>query len=70
MLKIVNPILGLLFVNQVATGLFHGGVSHEAFEIMHEGGGILLALVGGLHVALNWSWIRTNFLKGGSTSGA
>ena len=70
MLKIVNPILGVLLVNQIVTGIFHGGLSHETFEIMHEGGGILLALAAGLHVVLNWNWIRTNFLKGRSTSEA
>lgn len=70
MLKILNPILGLLLLNQLASALFHDALTHEAFEIMHQGGGILLAIVAALHITLNWNWIRANFLKSRSTSGA
>ena len=62
-LKILNPILGILFLNQIFTGFFHDSLSHEAFEILHEGGGILLTIAVILHVTLNWNWIRVNILK-------
>ena len=62
-LKVLNPILGVLLVNQVATGLLHGSLSHEAYEILHEGAGILLAAAAVLHVILNWNWVKANFLK-------
>ena len=68
MLKLLNPILAVLFVSQIMTGIFHGSLPHEVFEIMHEGGGMLLALAALLHVVLNWNWIRTTYLKRRSNS--
>lgn len=63
LLKIVNPIMGLLFIAQILSGLFHRYIPHELFELVHEKGGVLLALLVVIHVALNWGWIRANFLK-------
>ena len=63
MLKILNPILGVLLVNQILTGVFHAGLPHEAFEIMHEISGFILASAVVLHVILNWSWVKANFFK-------
>lgn len=63
MLKILNPILGILLVNQILTGFFHDIIPHEAFEILHERGGILFAIAVVFHVILNWGWIRTSFFK-------
>jgi hypothetical protein len=63
MLKIVNPVLGVLFINQILTGVFGGSLSREAFEILHEDGGFLLAIVAALHLILNWSWVKANFFK-------
>ncbi|HSG29138.1 MAG TPA: hypothetical protein VLA34_11710 [Candidatus Krumholzibacterium sp.] len=60
-LKIVNPLLGICLINQVVTGLIHGKMSHETYEILHGGGGILLAVVALLHVTLNWNWIKANY---------
>ena len=60
-LKIVNPILGILLVSQITTGLLGGTLSREVFEIVHKKGGILLAIVVSLHVTLNWPWIKTTF---------
>lgn len=62
-LKIVNPILGVFLLNQVITGLLRDMLSREAYEVLHEGGGIVFALVTLLHVVLNWNWIRANFLR-------
>ena len=62
-LKIVNPILGVLLLNQVATGLLHGVLPYEAFEVLHEWSGILLVVVVIVHVILNWNWIKTNFFR-------
>jgi hypothetical protein len=60
-LKILNPVLGLLLVSQVTTGLSGEALPHEVFEVLHEGGGILLAIVAATHVVLNWNWIRANY---------
>ena len=61
-LKILNPILGILLLNQIATALLHDALPHEVFEIMHEGGGTALATAAVLHVILNWNWVKATFL--------
>jgi inner membrane protein involved in colicin E2 resistance len=63
LLKIVNPILGVLLVNQIVTGLLHEFLSHEAYEILHGGSGLLFAVAAALHVIMNWNWVKANFLK-------
>lgn len=60
-LKILNPILAALFLNQVIVGLCHKLLPHEAFEILHQGGGIFLTTAIFLHVILNWNWVKANF---------
>ena len=62
-LKVVNPILAVLLLNQVLTGLLREVLPGEVFEVMHVGGGVLLALVAVMHVVLNWNWIRNNFRR-------
>jgi uncharacterized membrane protein YraQ (UPF0718 family) len=62
-LKIINPVLGVLLINQILVGLLHGVLPHEVFEVMHEGGGIVFAIMAVLHVTLNWSWIKANFFR-------
>ena len=63
MLKILNPILGVLLVNQILTGMFNEILSRESFEIVHEGGDIVFAVVATLHVILNWNWVKAMFFK-------
>lgn len=65
-LKIVNPILGILALNQIVTGLFGEDLPPETFEILHEGGGILFAVTALIHLALNWGWVRSNFTTRGA----
>ena len=65
-LKILNPVLGLLLINQAVTGVFADNVyafSPKAFEILHEGGGYCLVALSLLHVILNWNWIKVNFFR-------
>lgn len=65
-LKIINPILGILLVNQALTGIFADKIfarSPEAFEVLHEGGGYLFAALCVLHVILNWAWVKANFFR-------
>lgn len=73
LLKVVNPLLALSFLTQAGSGLFHGSLSHETFEILHENGGYALIALALAHVALNWPWIRSTllgYLKRGETAGA
>lgn len=64
-LKLLNPMLGVLVLNQALVGLLHDALPQGAFEVMHEGGGVLLVLGVLLHLMLNWNWVRANFFKKG-----
>ncbi|MFC1652543.1 hypothetical protein ACFL3F_02375 [Planctomycetota bacterium] len=61
-LKSLNPLLALLFITQLSTGLFGGSLSHETFELLHKGGAIVLTLVVLVHVSLNFNWIKAQYL--------
>lgn len=63
-LKVLNPILGLLLVNQIVTGIFGESLPNELFEILHEGGGYVFAATAVLHVILNWNWVKANMFPG------
>lgn len=62
-LKTLNPILAILFLNQILTGVLHDAIPKEAYEVLHEGGGILFALAAVLHLIFNWNWVKANFFK-------
>ena len=59
-LKITNVILLILFLCQATTGLAHS-VLGELFEILHPSVGILLIIIGIVHIVLNWGWVKSNF---------
>jgi len=62
-LKILNPFLAVLAVNQAVTALFRGELSYEAFKFFHQGGGaILLALIA-VHFILNFNWVKANYFR-------
>ena len=66
LLKIINPIMALLFITQALSGIFHGylmEVSYEAFEIIHEIGGYIFIFLVVFHFILNWNWIKNTFFK-------
>lgn len=62
-LKAVNALLGLAFLVQVVTALLHDQLPYEVFRGIHVVGGYLMAACVVVHVALNWGWIRANYLK-------
>ena len=61
-LKVVNPILGLLVLNQIVTGIFMGFLPDAALEL-HEWGGYLFVVAAVAHVALNWNWVKATFFR-------
>ena len=66
-LKILNPILGLLALNQIFTGVL-GGILPPFFMSIHKTGGITFATGAVLHVTLNWNWVKANFFKSHSAA--
>ena len=62
-LKVVNLILLVLLINQVATGMLAGKLSHEAFEWGHERAAFVLLVVAAVHLVLNWNWVKANYFK-------
>ena len=62
-LRILNPILAVLFLNQILTGILHDAISDKTYEFFHGGGGILITITVVLHVILNWNWVKANFYR-------
>jgi hypothetical protein len=62
-LKVVNPILALLILNQPFSGLLLAVTDWEFFEGLHVVGGVLLLVFAVVHVMLNWKWVTSNFRK-------
>ena len=63
LLKILNPVLAVLFFNQVISAMMHGILSRALYGFLHEAGGKLFTLAVILHIILNWSWIKANYFK-------
>jgi len=62
-LKILNPVIGLLILNQLTTGILREHLPEETFEHLHIPGAILLIIGTIVHLALNWSWIKAMYFK-------
>jgi hypothetical protein len=62
-LKIINVIIAILILSQASSATLRGLIGREAFEILHEGGGVLLLIGVIVHVFLNWGWVKSAFFK-------
>jgi hypothetical protein len=62
-LRRVNPLLGILLLNQPFSIILGSVTGWDAFEVLHIVGGIGLLILAAIHVMLNWAWVRMNFLK-------
>jgi len=62
-LKILNPILGALALGQILTGVLHDFIPRQTFLAVHQIVGLAFAAAAGVHVTLNWNWIRANYRK-------
>jgi hypothetical protein len=60
-LKILNPILLLLFINQAITVLLRDHLSFKVFGLFHKTGGAILLCLIALHIILNFNWIKANY---------
>lgn len=61
-LKVLNLILLVLLVNQAVTILFLPKLSHEAFEVLHKGGGAIFIVLAIVHFMLNLNWVKASYL--------
>jgi hypothetical protein len=66
-LKMTNPILAAAFLYQIATGLLHGIIPRESFGTIHVSGAVFLIIFAIVHLMLNWSWVKANFLTDSKT---
>jgi hypothetical protein len=64
-LKVINVIIAILILSQASSAILRGLIGREAFEILHEGGGVLLVIGVIIHVILNWGWVKSAFIKKG-----
>ena len=62
-LKILNPVLFVLFINQAVTALFRDKISNEIFEIFHQGGGFVFLVLIALHFILNFNWVKASYFS-------
>jgi hypothetical protein len=62
-LKVVNALLAVLIVTQVASGYYGMGMGPKAFDIIHRGGAIVLIVLVVAHLWLNWNWIKMAFRR-------
>jgi hypothetical protein len=61
-LKALNPLLLLLFLLQVTTGLLMAAGVGGAF-LVHVACGACLVLAGVAHLVLNWNWVKMQYFK-------
>lgn len=68
LLRALNPLLLLSLAVQAGTAALiifgkKAPFSLDLFEL-HERNGVLLIALAVAHLALNWGWVRANYLKG------
>lgn len=63
MLKILNPVLALFFINQAISVIFREHFTHTAFGIFHKTAGMILLCLIAVHVVLNLNWVKTNYFS-------
>ncbi len=61
-LKTLNPVMFVVLLYQGATGFLRFSF-YEHFKLMHPIAGMLLLLLGLLHLSLNWPWVKANYLS-------
>jgi hypothetical protein len=58
-LKILNPVLAILMLSQLLSGLWHSQLSDGTFTWLHVRGGVALVVALVLQVAVNWDQMRS-----------
>ncbi|MFA5251352.1 MAG: hypothetical protein WC454_02055 [Phycisphaerae bacterium] len=60
-LKILNPILLLFFINQATTVLLRDHIPFKVFALFHKTGGAIFLCLIALHFILNFNWIKASY---------
>lgn len=63
LLKIVNPILLILMVNQLSTGFIPRLYGPGTFRHLHKQMAVILSIVLVAHLTLNLAWIKSSYSK-------
>ena len=62
-LKVLNPIIAILILNQAITGMFQEPISHHTYEVVHGGASVVTVIAVIIYVTLDWKWISSNYFK-------
>jgi hypothetical protein len=62
-LKVLNPIIGIMMLSQILTGVFGRQIPQWAFENFHKNSGGILGILILFHIILNWNWIKANYFR-------
>ncbi len=62
-LKVVNPAMAILMLNQPFSAFLIAIFDWDLFEGLHILGGVLLLCAATVHLLLNWKWVELNLLK-------
>ncbi len=62
-LRTLNPVMLVVLLYQGVTGVFRF-TFYEHFKLMHPIFGLVLLLLGAMHLVLNWPWVKSNYLSG------
>ena len=69
-LKILNPVIGIMMLSQILTGVFGRQIPRWAFVNFHKHAGVVLGIVIVFHIILNWNWIKASYFRKHSPSKA
>jgi hypothetical protein len=62
-LKILNPVIALLFLTVISTALCRNLIPFSVYEYVHMLPGLTLGVLIPFHVFLNKSWIENTYFK-------
>lgn len=63
MLKIINPIMTIIFLCLAGSGLANNFIPYEIFHAVHGKLGFAFVVLVLIHIYLNWNWIKSQFFK-------
>lgn len=67
-LRLINPILALSFLLAIVGMVLYkyGPEALQGSELaleLHEIGGLVMIIIGILHLILNWGWVKNSYFK-------